>query len=531
MSNFFLLTKIQFYSLFGINKALHSRDLKEKSKLKRQIALFAFVAVVFVGLSVIYNLAFAWALQELGGSFKLLPGGMLAVASMITLMTSIYKTNGTVFGFKDYDMIMSLPLKKWHIIASKVAFVYIISFLTFAVVMVPAGVIYGIFAGAGFLYYLMFVIVLPFAPLIPLVVGLFLGALITYATSRFKKSNIFSIILYVVFIVGIVVLGQINPSNTQYTDLLSGMNKVYPLTGMYVKATCDANVWQLLILVLISVAAAAAFFAVMGLNYVKINTLIMTKKSGGKYKSSDIRHSSPLKAVYKREMSRFFSISMYVINSGVGGIMAVLLGAVALIAKNSETFVALRELFGVFPNVVFLLPIALSFIVNLTATTTCTVSLEGKNLWIMKSSPVRTRDILLGKMLVNYVVLIPMGILGSVLLGLALDIGIGYHIYSIVVFTLLTAFTSALGLVTNLKFVKLDWTSEIVAIKQSASVGLFMLFDFVMALILGVGAYFLTAALSGLGAMIVLVIVLLFVIGINYMLFTWGVRAFERLDC
>lgn len=33
-------------------------------------------------------------------------------SSMFILATNIFKVNGTIFNFKDYDLLMSLPVKK-----------------------------------------------------------------------------------------------------------------------------------------------------------------------------------------------------------------------------------------------------------------------------------------------------------------------------------------------------------------------------------------------------------------------------------
>jgi len=530
MNNFLLITKIQFYSLFGINKALHSKEGSEKKKLIKTAFLMLGIAVLFIGMSVFYNFMFADVIKETGLSYKLLPAAMMAFGCILTFFNTIYKTNGTVFGFKDFDMIMSLPVKKTHVIASKVTFVYLLDLMTTLVMMIPAGIIYGVYVKADVLFYIYYFISLPFVPLIPMILGLFLGALVTYITSRFKKSNIFSIILYIVVFAAIMFLFYGNPSNEQYTNMLNGLNKIYPLANFYIDATCGGNILYLVIFILSSSVLTVIFFYLMGVNYLKINTAILTKSTGAKYDMKKTKQVSPVKALFVKEIKRLLGLPIYVMNSCIGAIMAVLFSVYAIITMNSETIVIFRNMIGELPIVSYALPLLISFILTITATTTCSISLEGKNFWILKSSPLRTKDILLAKLLVNYVAILPFGYISSVLLGIALNIGIGYQIYSLVAITLLVSLSSALGLVINLKFVKLEWASEVVAIKQSAAVMIHMLIDFLFAIGLGLLSYFALANLEQLGAMLVMMFIIICTVLINYILFNWGIKAFEKIN-
>ena len=47
------------------------------------------------------------------------------------------------------------------------------------------------------------------------------------------------------------------------------------------------------------------------------------------------------------------------------------------------------------------LPFALSWLISIGPTTACSVSLEGKNLWIVKTLPIPARDWLLPKLRLN----------------------------------------------------------------------------------------------------------------------------------
>jgi len=531
MNNFFILTKIQLYSLFGINKALHSKESSDKKKLIKTALIMVGMSLLFIGMSVFYSIMFAEAIKVGRLSFVLLPGAMFALGCFLTIINTVYKANGTIFGFKDFDILMSLPIKKSHIILSKINFLYLLDFLTVAVLMIPAGIIYGIYSNAALMYYFYLIITMPFIAVIPLIVGLFFGAIITFITSRLKKSNILSLILYMAFFIGIMFLAYGGNSSTDaYLSMLKKMNKIYPLTTFYISATCDGNILYSVLFIVGSLVLGVIFLYLMGINYLKINTAIITKSTGAKYNMQSIKKSSPLRALYSKEIKRFFALPMYVMNSGIGAIMAIIISVIALVSMNGETMESFRVLLSGMPIIAFALPIAIALILTLSVTTNCSVSLEGKNMWILKSSPIRTKDILLAKLMVSYTAILPLGLISSVLLGIAFKIGIIYHIYSLLMIIFLVAFSSALGLIINLLYVKLEWASEIVVIKQSAAVLMFMLFDMLFTVAVGFGAYFLLVYLQDLGAVLLMLVILLMSIGINYILFKWGSKKFESIN-
>ena len=60
--------------------------------------------------------------------------------------------------------------------------------------------------------------------------------------------------------------------------------------------------------------------------------------------------------------------------------------------------------------------IILSFGVGLTCTTGSSISIEGKNLWILKSSPLEVKDIFISKIAVNIILLVPAIIFDTIML-------------------------------------------------------------------------------------------------------------------
>ena len=107
------------------------------------------------------------------------------------------------------------------------------------------------------------------------------------------------------------------------------INTIYPLAGLYFEAVINLDFWSLLIFIAISVIAFILFSLLVGKVFVKINTTIMTGRYKGNYKLGKLKSNKPLTALYRKELKRYFSSPVYVMNTGFG-IAIMFIGAIAL---------------------------------------------------------------------------------------------------------------------------------------------------------------------------------------------------------
>ncbi len=133
MRSFILLLKIQLLGLFGINKTLHA----DPAKARRTLALAALAVAAIVLFAAAYSSGVAQALVEMG-----LPEAVLLVAVLVGAVAgavaAFLKTNGVLFGFKDYDLVMSLPVPTSSVVLSRIASLYAMSLAFGLLAMVPA---------------------------------------------------------------------------------------------------------------------------------------------------------------------------------------------------------------------------------------------------------------------------------------------------------------------------------------------------------------------------------------------------------
>ena len=186
---FCVLLKVQLLGAFGINKALHARDSGEKKKLIGFTAMMAFAGVMIVFAIVTYSVLMGIGFQQIGAP-ELMPAVMMAVASLITLFTTVYKVNGVLFGFRDYDMTMALPVPTAVVVAVRLSQLYLMDLGFSAMVLLPSGIVYAVLNAPPWWFYPLMPVLLLFVPMVPMILALAAGSLITLISSRFRRNAI-----------------------------------------------------------------------------------------------------------------------------------------------------------------------------------------------------------------------------------------------------------------------------------------------------------------------------------------------------
>ena len=167
----------------------------------------------------------------------------------------------------------------------------------------------------------------------------------------------------------------------------------------------------------------------------------------------------------------------------------------------------------------------------MTAISASSISLEGNTLWILKTLPISTKQLLHSKVLFHWLVCAPFMLLGSVLLG----IGFGADAVQVLLLTVLClvySWVSAqLGLLVNLRWPKLDAVNPTVVVKQSAAVALSMLGD-ILELLLAAAVWFIGAMMSSqlLGGCLALGLLLLMGLVHQVILNQWGIKTMDSLE-
>ena len=183
------------------------------------------------------------------------------------------------------------------------------------------------------------------------------------------------------------------------------------------------------------------------------------------YKLGEQKETPVLSALCIREFRRYFSSSIYVTNTIIGPIMGCVLSG-ALLFADVET---LKEILPTFIRLESLIPFALAGTFCMMTTTATSISMEGKNWWIVQSLPLSIKTILDAKIGMNLLLLCPFYLLSELLMIFAIKPAISDLIWILLIPAIMILFSCVYGIAINLHFPVMEWESEVSIVKQSVS--------------------------------------------------------------
>lgn len=528
MRNFFQLTKVQLSEIFNFRSSFSKKNITKTTSF---LVVTVLMLIFFLFLSLIYNFSFA-SLLMLEDRMDLLFPLFFTVATVMTLMTTIFKVKGVVFGSKDFETLQSLPIKSSTIVASKLFVLYVYELIFTLIIMLPTNFAYLIFVPEFGLKIIPSILMLFFVPVVPIVIASLFGFLVSLASEKIRFKNIIQIFLYMIFFALIFSFSFISSNTGAVTNVFANitnfMNKYYPLASVYQKGCVELDILYLLIFIAVNLVFAAIFIFVVGKFYKKINLLVLSQRAHRKYVATYLKSEGQLKTLFFKELKKYVATPIYLMNTVVGGVMMIVAGVFALVYSSTLTqFINEFDL-----KIVAELVVAYSgvYMLGITTTTSVSISLEGNTFWIIKSLPIDYKKYYWSKIILNVLVLGTCGLIANILLGIAIKASLLSWVMLILFPIVFTLLTGVLGLLINLVFPKIKWLTEAAAVKNSAAVILTMLLDFVVMIVLGaivVVGYFVNPYLFGYLGLIFCMIVTFVLIKILY---AKGEKLISRID-
>lgn len=473
------LMKIFFKENFGLRRILGTDFKKQKAKTILLIFLLIYGLGAFV-------FSFGYMFFDLGrllaelGAIDVLLIYAFTYASVLAIMFVLFRANGYLFNYKDYEILEPMPIKTRTVIFAKMtvmlAFIYFSVFLFLS----PIAFSYFYHHGFEFLSLLYFIIGFFTIPIIPTVVFSFVSLLISSVTSRFRKNNIINIIVLFIVFLGIMYLSfsiqnfeDANPLLNQQA-FMDNLSQFYPPIRWFVGAVTEGNIGQLLLLLAVNIALFAGFvFGIQGLVRIT-NQRGMTKITRKNTKAAVSKQRSTLVSIATKEFKTFFNIPIYALNVGFGAVIMVVLG-VASIFFVEDIRAFLGEMMGLGLDFEALVLILIGFCISMTYSTAISLSLEGKHFWILKSLPIAPKTVMQGKMAFNLVLTIPPALITILATSYSLQTSALRVLVMILVSISLALVVTVMGSIINLYVPKFEYRNPAEVVKQSAG-ALFGLF-------------------------------------------------------
>ena len=526
------LVKKQFIELFR-SYFVDRKTGKARSAPKIAMLFVLFFAVlVYVGI-MFYNMCKAFAVQLRAAEMPELYFALTGIfAAFLGIFGSVFNTYSGLYKSKDNDLLLSMPIKPGIILASRMVGVYVLGLIYEAVVMIPAIISWartGPVSGKEIAFSALVIILLA---LVVLALTCLLGWVVAIISSKFRKNTAVTVILTLALMGGYYFLwGNFNRILTLVTEKAPQMNeairtKVFPFYAMG-KAASGSTVY-LLIFAAIAVAAALITTAVLASTFIKLATASKGAKKRV-YKEKKARVRSTSSALLRKELARFTGSTLYMMNCGLNVIMFIA-AAVVLLIKRA----ALLEVLAANEAVRSFMPagiVAGACLVNsIGCISAPSVSLEGKSIWIVQSAPVAAYDVLRAKAGLHIVIEILPTVIFT--LSAAICLGVSPAVAAAMCATSVIYLISLAqaGVVFNLLSPSLEWTNEVVPIKQGMPVIFTMLFGVVSAAVAGAG-YFALGTIAGMTVYLIVIAAVFTAVALilRRWLKTKGSRIFEEL--
>ncbi|NCC01055.1 MAG: hypothetical protein EOM34_10305 [Clostridia bacterium] len=477
------LTTLQLCNLFGLNEIRHTRD---KGK-KERYTLMTLVWLLLIAMLVFYIAILSNAFISLGMA-EIIPIYLYTITCLVILMFSFFKASGVIFQMNSFEILVSLPLSKSAIIVSRFLTMYSTNLLLSFLVMIPGTIIYGLSVHPGLLFYIFSFIGTLFLPLLPMTLSTAIGTVITAIGSRMKHKSLASGGMIILFAIAVIIANTIvsNQSSMLTPDMLkniaatvtSQIGALYPPAIWFGNAVLHSDILALFALVSLSAAVFILMAVIIQKYFLTICTALNATSTKNNYKLQSLSAASLLKALWQKELKRYFASSVYISNTIIGYLMMVLV-PVALLVAGIDKMELMFQCPGMIEKI---LPLILGIIAGIMPSTSCSISMEGKNWWLAQTLPIKSKTLYDSKILTHLSVVFPFYLVALILSWIALKPSLLSTLWLILIPGVYILFSSVAGITINLLFPVLVWENETRIVKQSASTMVTMLIDFIICL-------------------------------------------------
>lgn len=448
---------------------------------------------------------------------------MAIMTVALGIFGTVFTTYSTLYLANDNDITLSLPIPIKSILASRVFATYVMTFMYSIIVFLPAIIVYyskyyndRIFISSLLFYLQLSVFILTLSCALGYVVAKISVKLKNKSFVTVLASLLFIGLYYFLYFKASAALRDITVNVAVYGKILHDKAYFIYMIGQ----ACAGNFLYLLIISLISVALFIPVWILLNKSFLKV-TSAASQSTKVKVKKFEIKQSGVFQALVKKELLRFTNSATYMLNSGLG-IVFMLLFTGAVIIKKDLIYSILPSLSGQSVNMVMLL--VFFFIIPMNYMGACSISLEGKNLWLSKSLPVTSKEILLAKVTFQGL----LTVVPSFVCALIITIVLKANPLVILNIIACCVFFSIVDVALNVRFPSLTWTNEITVIKQSGCSMLALIGGWLYPVIF-MGLYLLLKDMGIIYFLMWLVITIVVTFLVYYWLIDKGAKRYEEL--
>ncbi len=560
MKQFLTLLRVQMAAL-GLWMTRQTSTAKKKKRGFGSIGMA--ILWVFVGLSFMFLfgsvfIMLAEPFHALGFDWLYMTLAFL-MCSMFMLLGTVFLAKSMLFEAKDNALLLTMPIPPTTVLCARMTSLYLMNLLWGSFVLIPALVCRFFTVGFSVGMLLRSFVLFLLLSLFVLALSCLLGWGLSLISAKIRNKTFVTVFLSLAFIA--VYYYVVGTGSTRMMELLlNESHQLAEVLGAVVPlywigdAAANGSVGAFLFTAAMFVVPFLAVFLLLSTTFIKT----VTASHGAsriRYNAQKHRGAvrSPSSALLAQETKRLLSSAIYLLNAGIG-LVFLAAGAVVVLFQR-ETLLPTLALLGADLIPAIFCGMA-AMMLSTVLFTPPSVSLDAKTLWLVRSMPVSSAQILLAKWklhlcfcaiptflfsIVGTVFFVTFDVsawmndplFGALLPSVTLT-SIDYLAGIAAMFVLpqlFSAVSGGLGLLYGLRFPNLHWTNEAQVVKQGMAVFVSMFGNLALFGIPALTVYVLRAYLPV--SVLLLIWTAVFALGL-YMVYRliigWGVRAFEKLS-
>lgn len=374
----------------------------------------------------------------------------------------------------DNDFLLSLPIKKRDIVISKTVGKYLFDFAFVLILFAPFYVSYQFVINFNLQVLLLGILLTFLMPLLSIGITYIFDFLISRIFNKYKFAGLLKSLVPVLILIVILGLLLINTTSYGFITTFDGYFEKRPISNLFLNFLLNTNIINSVLTLSIIIIPFIVGFYLYAINFGKS----FASYSSNSNKLIFTSNKTPFKIFLKKELNNYAQTTAFIVNTIIGAIGMFALGIYIAITGLE----GLAQMFGPIQKqiLVCVLILIYCFFNSTSLISACTISLEGKNLWILKSSPVNPTHLFLAKAFLQVVIVLPCLLISTVLIWIFLKLSLIEFLMVLTIPTIQIFILAFGGVYINLLFPNFDWEDPTVVVKQGLSVLLTMLLGFLL---------------------------------------------------
>lgn len=399
---------------------------------------------------------------------------LVMVCLILNIAVSVFWGSGLLLSDTNADTQLALPVHLSILTVSKLFVLYLILALLDMLLLLPMAILFRITSGAGILSYLIMTVNVLLLPTVPCLFGIIIGAGIYHVL---RSPSALVVRLKTIFVV-VLLFAYMVFMFWKFPDISKGgfsfsltSTMLFSLGSRYMKSLLRHNILPL----------AAYWTAILLVCGLLLHGLMVIYRNW--YCNSDSSReisafigskafipNKAISALIKREQRRYFSTPVYITNTACGFLLSIVF--VILVGMANDKVIPyidlLSDYFQIAPAVTDVLYVyALTICISLSSTTYASISIEGKQIDVLKSLPISAQDVFIAKVRFHLSLSIPVIVILNTVMTLFLHLPWYIAVLGYIMPLSFSVFIGVAGYTLNMLFPNFEWDNVTQIIKQS----------------------------------------------------------------